>query len=900
MRYRKLFLLDAYNLLYRAHYALGNANLQNKKGMETGVCYGFTRMLIKLLKEYNPEYLGIAFDSKEKTIRKKAFEDYKKDRPPMPEPIRNQLSWVRKIIEGYRLNILEKPGYEADDLIGTVAGKFADQGYQVIIVSGDKDLLQLISSNVSVLFIRKGISDLEHYGPGEVKEKYGVEPAKIPDLLAIMGDKSDNIPGIPGVGPVTAVKLIKQFGDVETLLENIDQVKNKSVRKKLEAYEKDLPLWKYLAEIRTDVEMDVATQTLKVRKAASDELRNVFMELDFRNLLDELNVPLLKKDADYRVIDSAEGLHSLRKKLDEAEYFSIDTETTSTDAVSADLVGISISIQENAAFYIPVGHKKVEKQLSIEEVTAVLKPVLENERTGKIGHNIKYDLHVLKRAGLTIKNVIFDTMLASYLLEPERRRHNLDDLTLDRLNAQKTSIKELIGTGKKQICMDETSIKAAAEYAGEDSDATLRLYNIYKEELSEEGLMGLFQELELPLIEVLRGMEETGVKVDPVILEELSKELELEIGKLEKEIYMLAGEEFNLNSSKQMSHILYEKLNMPTDGIRKTVHGWSTDEKALSKLASMSYFHGLIPKKVLEYRNFAKLKSTYVDSLLSLINERTGRIHTTYNQAVAETGRLSSSSPNLQNIPIRGEWGSKIRRVFIPGTSDALLMSADYSQMELRILAHMSEDAVMMKNFKSDADIHAATASELFGTPLDEVDVEERRKAKTVNFGIDYGMTAYGLSQRLGIPVIEAQHYIDRYFERFSGVKEFIEKTVRKATETGYVETLMGRKRRIPELQSERSNVFEMGKRRAINMPVQGTAADIIKKAMIEIDAELKKRGMRSRIIMQVHDELVFELPENEADDLKEIVVEIMESAVKLSIPLKVDVRAGKNWDEAH
>ena len=879
---KRLFLIDGSSFIYRAFYAL--PSLSSSKGIPTNAVYGFARMLNRILKEHKPEYMAVVFDAGRETFRTEKFKEYKAHRPKMPAELAVQLPYIKKLTELMGIPVIELEGFEADDIIATLSEKAKEEGFKVVIVSPDKDLLQLIDKDTVVY------DPLKHsfFSELEVVKKFGVPPHYIPDLLALVGDKSDNVPGVKGVGKKTAIELINRLGSLEEIYRRLDSVKP-SVKKRLVESKDEAFLSKELVTVRRDVDVPVGVKELKIRKPDWEALKKLYMELEFHSLLKEIPEDAGKKKAEsnYAVIQSIEELEELLSR--NPHEISIDFETTSLNPHDAEIVGIAISTREGKGFYIPLAHR--EKSLPKEEVlTALKEAVFNNPKTIKVGQNLKYEMAVLLKENLTISPPIFDTMIASYLLNPTKKSHKLDNLALELLGYHMQSYKEVTSKLKKGEDFSHLPLKDAVFYACEDADITLRLKRILEKRLKEEELTFVFEEIELPLIGVLAKMEFFGIKVDPIKLELMSKFLEEKIRAVESDIYRLAGEKFNINSPKQLSSILFEKLKLPP--VKKTKTGFSTDTEVLEVL---SLQHPL-PAKVLEYRQLAKLRSTYVEGLIKKIHPRTGRVHTSFNQTATATGRLSSSEPNLQNIPIRTDLGRLIRETFI-AEEGYTFVSADYSQIELRILAALAEEEKLIEAFKKGEDIHTRTACEIFGVNPEEVTPNMRRHAKTVNFGIIYGMSPYGLSKELGISIEEAKAYIERYFERYPRVVEFINKTIESAQEKGFVKTFFGRKRPVPELLSSRREEREFGKRIAVNTPIQGTAADLIKLAMIKMDSFIEKSGIDARMLLQVHDELLFEVKDEEAEEFAQHLKKIMEGICpELGIPLKVDVKMGKDW----
>ena len=894
---KRFFIMDGNAYIYRAFYAI--EGLSTSTGIPTNAVFGFTRLLLKLLFDDKPDYIVIAFDTAGPTFRHEEYAEYKADRPEMPSPLVQQLPIIREVIDALNIPILEQSGYEADDIIGTVAKKAEAAGMEVIIVTGDKDALQLVSPNIKV----NPYSFRGFFEPGfvfdrqAVKERHGVEPDKVTDLMGLMGDKIDNIPGVPGIGKKTAPQLIEQFGSLEELLDHADEVKSEKQKQLLKEYREQALLSKRLATVDVNVPINLDFKSCEMKDFDQSKLMNLFRRLEFRQFIRELDLSQ-KKDVEvkYHTILTESDLDDLVSKLKQRTDFAVDTETNGLDPVTSDIVGISIAFQPHEAYYIPVSHRYigVPEQLPLELVVNKLKPLLSDSSIGKIGQNIKYDLQILKRCGIELSNISFDTMLASYILNPSARGHNLSDLAMEYLGHKMIPIQDLIGKGKNQITMDEVDVERASEYACEDADITLQLKSDLEPDLHKYELESVFREIELPLIPVLAEMEMAGIRVNTKYLKELSGKLSKQLDSLTKKIYELAGEEFNINSPKQLGEILFEKLGLPPG--KRTKTGYSTNEAELERLSAAGYE---LPSLILEFRSIAKLKSTYVDALPEQINPKTGRVHTFFNQAVTETGRLSSSKPNLQNIPIRTEEGREIRRAFIPGEECSLLLAADYSQIELRMLAHLSGDATLIEAFRNNEDIHSRTASLIFGLPLDQIMPNMRRQAKTINFGIIYGMGAFRLARELEISHGDAQRFIDSYFKTYSGVKSYFDGVIEFARENGYVTTISGRRRRIPEINSRNRNTREFAERTAINTPVQGSAADMIKLAMIKIAEFFRSENLKSRLLLQVHDELVFEVHEAELDKIQLNVCSLMEGALPLDVPVKVDVGVGKDWLEA-
>lgn len=885
----RLFLIDGSSYIFRAFYAIGH--LSNSRGLPTNAIYGFTQMLLKVLKEHKPDYLAIVFDSKGPTFRSEIYKEYKANRPTMPDALSPQIPYIKRIIEAYGIVTLEIEGFEADDIIGTVAKRFENE-VDVVIITGDKDILQLVDNRIEVYDTMKE----KRFGVEEVKNRFGVLPEQVIEVMGLSGDPIDNIPGIPGIGEKTAIELIRSFGSIENLLLNLDQIKKKGLKEKLKIYGDAALLSRSLAKIKTDLPISFRLEDFKPSLPNFKVLREIFKELEFNKLLKELpEDEYPKSQMDYHLITDEMDLKNLIKTLLEKRCFAIDIETTSAHPMWAEIVGLSISHSPGQAFYIPLNHKNQDgyKQLPMDLVLDRLKPILEDFNIKKIGQNIKYDWIVLKRHQIHLQGLYCDTMIASYILNPTKHNHNLAEIAREYLDRNIIEYNDIAGSGEKAISFDEVDIKRAMEYSCQDADLAFQLSQILLPKIEEGGFKDLFEQVEIPLITVLAKMEMNGVKIDIDLLNEYSKELDNQIQQKIERIYSLAGESFNINSSQQLGKILFEKLKLPV--IKKTKTGYSTDVDVLTKLA----MHHDLPLEILAYRNLSKLKSTYIDALPKLVHPETGRIHTSYNQTVTATGRLSSSDPNLQNIPIRAEEGNRIRQAFIP-EKGWLLVSADYSQIELRILAHLSQDQTLLDAFKRDEDIHARTASEIFGIPIEQVTPSMRREAKAINFGIIYGMSPYGLSQQLGIDQKIAEDYINKYFLKYKGVYLYIQKSIEEAKKNGFVTTLFNRRRYLPEIQSPTAVIRQASERMAINTPLQGTAADIIKVAMIRIQRRIEELGLLAKMIMQVHDELVFEVPEGELQKAISVIKEEMESVIELSIPLKVSIHWGRNWAEAH
>ena len=930
----KLFLLDAYALIYRAYYAFIKNPRINSKGFNTSAILGFVNTLEEVLKKENPTHIGVAFDPPGPTFRHEAFEQYKAQREETPEAIRLSVPIIKDIIKAYRIPILEVAGYEADDVIGTLATEAGNQGITTYMMTPDKDYGQLVTDHVFMYRPKYGDKEFEVMGVEQVKAKFDIQsPAQVIDMLGLMGDSSDNIPGCPGVGEKTAQKLIAEFGSIENLLEHTDQLKG-ALKTKVETNREMIIFSKFLATIKVDVPIRLDMNSLVREQADEDTLRKIFEELEFRTLMERIfkkesspaspiagtlfnqeNGPvqgnlfeeftpdhtneekksnlesLNSLSYDYHLIDTEEKRNEIIKKLLTSETLALDTETTGTDPMDAELVGMSFSITENQAFYVPVPAEREEAIKIIRE----FEPVFKNEKSLKVGQNIKYDMLVLQNYGIEVRGKLFDTMVAHYVLQPELR-HNMDYLAEIYLHYQTIHIEELIGPkGKGQKNMRDLSPQEVYLYACEDADVTLKLKNILEQELKKNDAEKLFYEIEMPLVPVLVNIESNGVRLDTEALKQSSEHFTTRLQSIEKEIYTLAEGEFNIASPKQVGEILFDKLKI-VEKAKKTKTGqYVTSEEVLESLRNK---HDIIGK-ILEYRGLKKLLSTYIDALPQLINPKTGRIHTSFNQTVTATGRLSSSNPNLQNIPIRDEDGKEIRKAFIPDDGCSFF-SADYSQIELRIMAHLSEDKNMIDAFLSGYDIHAATAAKIYKVDIKEVTADMRRKAKTANFGIIYGISVFGLAERMNVDRKEAKELIDGYFETYPQVKSYMDKSIQVAREHGYVETIFHRKRFLPDINSRNAVVRGYAERNAINAPIQGSAADIIKVAMARIYERFKAEGLKAKMILQVHDELNFSVPAKEKEIVEQVVIEEMEKAYRMHVPLKADCGWGTNWLEAH
>lgn len=905
----KLFLIDGSALYYRSYFAFSRNPLINSKGENTSATYGFLMSLIRLIEEENPEYLAVVFDTKEPTFRHEMYKEYKATREKMPEEMADQYPRLISTLKAFNFTLLEKAGYEADDIIGTLAARFAREERKVFIVSGDKDMAQLVNDHVFLYIPAGGKREKEVLDVRGVQRKMGILPQQVVDWLALMGDSSDNIPGVPKVGKVTATKFLQEFKSLENLYAQIDSVKKSVVKENLISCKEQTGLAKKLATIDCNVPLEVDLQGLQFRIWDMEIVKPILQELEFNRLADRMFNLAVKhgaaldftrheeKTVHYEIIDSEKRFKEMAGELKKQQAFVFDLETDSLDFLSAKIAGIALAWKEREAYYIPLNHPDI--RLPQQKILWALEPFFSDPAYKKIGQNLKFDVAILEQHGLRVEGLYFDTLIASYLLNPSAQ-HKLDKLAERYLNYEMIHIAELIGSGKKQKKMTGLMAVEVVNYAAEDADITLRLYNHFKPLISEQGMDDLFYNLEMPLISVLLQMERNGVKLDVSLLKKLSQELNGQLEMLKKRIFERAGEEFNLNSPQQLGPILFDKLEIHKElGLKKapkTKTGqYSTSEKVLDRYAA----HPVI-NDMLEYRQLTKLQNTYLDALPELVHPATGKVHTSFNQAVAATGRLSSSNPNLQNIPIRTEIGRKIRRAFVPSKEDFLILSADYSQIELRIMAHLSGDETMMQSFRQQRDIHRSTAALIFDIPENEVTSDHRRKAKEINFGIIYGMSRYGLAARLHISVDEAQEFIIDYMATYPGIAAFMKEAVEKARSLGYVETMLHRRRYLPEIKSSNRQIREFAERTAINTPIQGSAADLIKKAMIDVRKYMLEQKTEAAMLLQVHDELVFEVRQDVLNDFSAALKEIMENAFKLRVPVVVDCGSGHNWLEAH
>ncbi|TES87397.1 MAG: DNA polymerase I [Dehalococcoidia bacterium] len=907
-----LVLFDGNAIIHRAYHAFQTSKSPviltvSKTGEVVSAVYGFTQMLLKTLNELKPTHYAIAFDKKGPTFRHQLFDQYKAHRPPTPPELISQMDRVKQLVEAFRIPTFELDGYEADDILGTLSYQASQQDIDTVIVTGDTDTMQLVSPHVKVLYPKPGrsFSDTTLYDESAVSNRYGVKPEQVADYKGLVGDPSDNIPGVPGVGQKTAVKLLQQFGTVENIYDHIDEVTPPKLQETMRQNEGAARQSKQLATIVTEVPVKLNLDKCQIGQYDHQAVNELFRELGFVRLRDRLpgiegeaetpesppdRVKTAPPQGDYRIINTPSDLDHLINRLAESKSFAFDLETTSLNPMHAQLVGISFSPAPTEAYYIPVGHTSLQAmpQLPLPQVIDRLKPVLEDKGLAKLAHNGKYDMTVLAEHGVTVNNLTFDTMVAAYLVG--EKSLGLKTLAFSKLNIDMTPITDLIGTGSKQLPMSQIEIEKVANYACADADMTHRLADLFGKELQQQGLWQLFSNVEMPLVPVLLRMERNGIALDKELLQGMSQQLGEQIATLETQIFGYAGHEFNINSPQQLGKVLFEELEIPTS--RKGKSKYSTKASVLEELKEYE-----IIQSIQEYRQLTKLKSTYIDALPGLINAKTGRVHTSFNQTRTTTGRLSSSEPNLQNIPVRGETGRQIRCAFI-APRGARLFAGDYSQIDLRALAHLSQDPELVRAFQQDEDIHATTAAQLFNVERPQVTADMRRLAKTVNFGVIYGMSEYGLEQATELSREEAAQFIAAYFAKYPKVKEYLEATKKQARENGYVQTILGRRRFIPEINSSNRQLREAAERMAINMPVQGTSADIIKVAMINLEREMDKQRLKSRMLLQVHDELVLEVPDEEMETVQKLVPQVMSSALQLDVPLKVDTKQGQNWGE--
>lgn len=922
---KELYLVDAYALIFRAYFAFIRNPRITSKGLNTSAIFGFVTTLEELLKTYHPSHLAIVFDPPRPTFRHKIYPEYKANRDETPEDIRIAVPYIKELAEAYRIPVLEQPGYEADDVIGTLSHQAEEQGYRTFMVTPDKDYLQLLSKRIFLLKPRTKKNEIEEIGINDLPEYFHVEhPSQVIDVLALWGDASDNIPGAPGIGEKTAKKLINQYGSLEKLYDHIDELSGK-LKNTLMQYRDQIFLSRDLVTIRTDVPVSFDEKLFENSGLDEEKIRQLFKELEFKTLLQRVIPPKEQEGAvtgthiqgnlfdqpasgndgpsdgketidsvfhDYHLLDTDDKIKELAETLSGLKEFCFDTETTGLNFLDAEIVGLSFSFKPHEGYYVPLPpeHANATKRLML------LKTLFENTSIRKIGQNMKFDMHMLENYDIHVRGTLFDTMLAHYLLFPEQR-HNLNDMSENLLGYQPISIERLIGKkGKNQISMRKVEAETIKEYAVEDADLTWQLKEVLEPELKKNGQDKLAEEIEMPLVHVLLKMERAGIRLDPGVLKQYENILKEDLQKLEQEIHKLAGVEFNISSPKQLGEVLFEKMKIVDNAKKTKTKQYSTSEEVLTQLKGK---HPII-EKVLEYRSVRKLLSSYVETLPGLVHPQTGRIHTEFNQAIAVTGRLSSANPNLQNIPVREERGREIRKAFVSSGEEYLILSADYSQIELRLMAHLSEDESMIRAFLNNQDIHAATAAKIYNVPLEEVTREMRSHAKTANFGIIYGISSFGLAQRLDISRTKAKELIDGYFKSFPGVKRYMNVSIQKARERGYAETIMGRRRYLRDINSGNSFIRSMAERNAINTPIQGSAADIIKLAMIRVQKILEEKGLKTKMILQVHDELLFDMYLPEKEEVIDLVVYEMENVVKLKVPLTVDYGIGRNWLEAH
>lgn len=916
----KLIIIDGHAFVFRAYFAFQTANLTNSiTGKPSGAVFGFFKMLFKIINDFKPTHIAMPFDPGTPLERSKVFEAYKAQRKPMPEDLKPQISEVIDITRALGFPVMQMAGHEADDIIGTLCKKFGNKKNEILIFSGDKDLYQTLNPNIKMYRGTKGATEFLEIDENWVMENISITPSQVTDYMGIVGDSSDNIPGVSGIGEKGAAKLIAEYKNLEGIYKNLENIKNPSLKEKLIKNKENAFLSRDLATLKCDLEMDVNTEDLILPKYLEHDKFLEFKTRGYNRLYSDLakqaGIKLDSKttsgsESKEEVTDTSNNakgkytrvrteaeLIKLVKDFQKSKLFCVDTETTSVDPMSAELLGVALSKEEGTGYYVPIAYSQslfANNCLPLDTVITHMKPLLENSKSEKVGQNIKYDMIVLKNHGIELENVVFDTMLASYCINPGSRHHGMDDLAENYLEYKTITYDELVGTGKKKQDLFNIDPDRVTEYAAEDADITLRLYNVLKKELKESQSENTFYKMEMPLMPVLMDMEMKGISINAPYFQTLSTKFQKEIEKLEKRIHVHAGKTFNIASTKELQKVLFDELKLPAE--KKTQTGYSTDHSVLEGLLGM---HPIIDD-LLEHRKYTKLKSTYIDTLPELINPRTKRIHTSYNQTIAATGRLSSTDPNLQNIPIKDEEGKLIRQGFVPDNKDYLLLSLDYSQIELRIMAHFADDKNMIAAYKKNADIHNETAQALFGVTAKEVTPEMRNKAKIVNFSVIYGVTAYGLSQNLKVSRQEAGTFIDKYFTQFPGVKKYMEDICVSCEEKGYVETITGRRRYIPEIKSSRRQEQESGKRIAINSPIQGTSADMIKIAMLSIHEKIEKKKLKSKLIMQVHDELVFEVHKKEKDTIFELAKKEMETALKLKVPILVQGKFGENWDEAH
>lgn len=923
MQNNTLIIIDGMALAYKAYFAFISRPLKTKNGEPTSAVYGFVSQLLKVLEEHKPDYIAVAFDSKEKTFRHQRYQAYKSTRQEMPEDMIPQIERIKQIIDALEIPIYVLPGFEADDIIGTAFRKAEKLGFECLAITPDKDYFQLISDKIKILKPGKTTDEVIIYDKQKVIDELGFEPKYMVDYLALVGDTSDAIPGVKGIGEKTAIPLIQKFGTIENLYNNLDKIEKETIKKKLIENKENAFLSKYLATINTEVPLEFNFENARFEKPDFDKLREIFLKLEFKSFYTRLlniygssssfnskveeqktkeYLSFNKDEVDYKLISNSEELDDLIKELKNSKLFVFDTETDGLKPYDIKVAGISFCVEPKKAYFIStipntdnndLFNQSNRVGISISEVSKKLKPILEDESIRKVCQNGKYDIAVLRHQNIFVKNFYFDTMLASYVLDPDQK-HNLDDISMKYLNYKPISLSELIEDKKDPKKIFEVDVISLSDYSSEDADITFRLYKKLDEELKKEKLDKVAYDIEFPLVSVLEEMEYEGIRVDTEALKQLSKDLELLMDNYAQRIFQLAGTVFNINSTKQLQEVLFDKLKLSTG--RKTKTGFSTDARSLENLKGEHEIIDLI----LNYRQIAKLKTTYTDSLPNLINPKTGRVHTTFNQTAASTGRLSSNDPNLQNIPIRTDLGKEIRKAFVPRDKDYLILSADYSQIELRIMASICGDENLIKAFQNGEDIHRSTAALVFNVNPENVTSEMRRKAKEVNFGILYGIGPFGLKTRLGISQTHAKEIIENYFKTFKKVKDFMDNSILQAKEKGYAETLYGRRRYLKNINSNNRVVRQFEERVAINMPIQGTAADMIKLAMIKIHKELERRKTKTKMILQVHDELVFDAHKSEIDELKTIIKKLMEEALPLKVPVVADIGFGDNWLDAH
>ncbi|HDQ16397.1 MAG TPA: DNA polymerase I [Bacteroidetes bacterium] len=916
MSKHKLFILDAYALIFRAYYAFIKNPRYNSKGLNTSAIFGFVNVLDEILKKEKPTHIAVCFDAPAATFRKEIYPEYKANREATPEDIKKSIPYIKEILDGFNITVLEQAGFEADDLAGSLAKKFSNENFEIFLMTSDKDYLQLIDENIKIYKPRKSNTDIEIIDVEAFQNNYGLNsPEQYIDVLALAGDTADNIPGIPGIGEKTALKLLQEFKSIEGIYQNISKLKGKQ-KEKIEQNIEAVELSKKLVVIKTDIELDISAEDLKIEDFKEQKLKDIFAELDFRNTAERIlqkpkpvqqtlfdnffeTQPKTKanfltiKDIkpNYTLVETEYEIEELVKHLENSKEFAFDTETSSINPHEAELVGLSFCIEINKAYYVPIPKNRADAL----ETLKPFKSVLENTSIAKIGQNLKYDLIVVMNYDIKVRGKLFDTMVAHHLLAPDLK-DNMDYLAETYLNYKTIHIEELIGQkGKTQRSMSTVPIDKIKDYAAEDADITLQLKHYFAEKLEKEGLKNLFENIEMPLVYVLAEMEHNGVLIDHEFLKKYREELVEKTLETERKIYEISGSQFNISSPKQLGEILFQKIKISDKPKLTKTKQYATDENELLKYKDK---HPIV-KTILEYRSLKKLITTYVDALPQLINPKTGRIHTSYNQTVTITGRLSSNNPNLQNIPIKTAEGREIRKAFIPNEG-CILVDADYSQVELRIMAHLSQDPTMLEAFQNNLDIHAQTAAKIFKVELENVTSEMRHQAKTANFAMIYGSSSFGLSQNLNIPVTEAKTLIDNYFATYPKVKEYMDKMIKHARDSQFVTTLMGRKRYLKDINSQNSLVRSNAEHNAINTPIQGSAADVIKLAMIKIANKIEKLGLKTKMIMQVHDELTFEVPLDEKDQMMELVRNEMENAVQISVPLIVDIQSGMNWAEAH